>query len=534
MNRVVIIDDDNLVRISLKMMIDWEAEGFNIVGEAVNGENGLALIKELKPDMAIIDIKMPTMDGLTLSQEISKLDQELYYIMLSNYDEYEYVRGAMKNGAKDFLLKHKLNEETLREQLENAKDLLAKREDQRENYQDKDGVKEDFILALLVGDLKSKTAVIEHRKKYNLAMGIHKVVPIIMVIDGYKKSIEEKGMDYLYKLRKNVGFTLKEILATQQETLFTQVEDNKYVILASYDGYRSEKQIYEQRYQMLRHIQEQIQLYYNESVSFSIGDLVPLHQMKASYVKAYQRLKVKFYMGFGVVVDERNSYPLYQINGQEFLEKKGIKKIQLTESLEDPQGLECKVQQFFKIMRMEKINHKSTLDILHLIVEELVKKLEAYGIPANCLFTQKSPKEQFKVMETWEELADWLLGRMVKFNALCRGEEKELSPVVRQAKSHIRQYYHEPINLTSTADEIGVNSTYLSKVFKDEMAVGFNQYLSQLRIQHAKELMDQGEELKIIADKCGFQDYAYFSKVFKRQEGYPPSQYTHLKKEQSI
>lgn len=533
MNKVIIVDDDHLVRMSLKMMIDWQAYGFEIVGEASNGKAGLEMVKDLKPDMAIVDVKMPIMDGLQLSQEIMRLDQELYYIMLSNYDEYEYVRGAMKNGASDFLLKHMLNEELLIEQLTNASKALSQRDKKSKGvHGTNQDSKDHFILSLLVGDLVGEKAIADYVKEHELPIGLRKVIPIIMVIDGYHNSIVEKGMDYLFKLRKNISVTLKEILDKEEHVIFTRVEDNKYLLLVSYEDLSSEKQIYEARHGLLRHIQEQIQRYYNESVSFSVGSIRPLYKIKGSYTKAYQLLKQKFYQGAGVILDQSNSYPLISIDPKEFLKDLHMKSFGEVINNRNVDKAQGEMKKILSALEYKKINQKSVMDIMDIITTDIVQYLNNIGVPKEEVFGKQSYKEQLKSMETIDELQTWLDSCIKKVFQLSEQEEKSLSTVVSQAKMYVLKNYGEFINLASTAEEIGVNSSYLSKVFKEEMGVGFNQYLCQVRIIKAKALMDKGEELKSIPLQCGFQDYPYFSKVFKRQEGYPPSQYNHLKKEQ--
>ncbi len=128
MYRVVIVDDETLSRIGLRSMLDWEREGFEIIGEAASGREGLKLILETDPDMVISDIVMPGMDGLEMYAEIKKAGLDPVFVVLSSYDQFDLVKKAMKMGAMDYLLKLSVDQETLRELFIMSKEKLEERE----------------------------------------------------------------------------------------------------------------------------------------------------------------------------------------------------------------------------------------------------------------------------------------------------------------------------------------------------------------------------------------------------------------------
>lgn len=119
MLKVIIVDDEAVVRIGLKSMIDWQGAGFELVGEAENGEKALALIQNQKPDIVLTDIKMPGMNGLELISYPYKHEKPIF-IVLSSYDDFHYVKGALKAGAQDYLLKLEVTPELLLEIMNHA------------------------------------------------------------------------------------------------------------------------------------------------------------------------------------------------------------------------------------------------------------------------------------------------------------------------------------------------------------------------------------------------------------------------------
>ena len=100
--KVLIIDDEFIMRQGMKHMLEWEKEGFQIVGEATNGQEGLDLIEKLEPDIVLADIVMPVLDGIEFSQILKQKYPGIQLIILSSYDKFEYVKSTLLNGASDY------------------------------------------------------------------------------------------------------------------------------------------------------------------------------------------------------------------------------------------------------------------------------------------------------------------------------------------------------------------------------------------------------------------------------------------------
>ena len=124
MIRVLIIDDEYIMRQGLKYMINWEQEGFEIVGEASNGKDALELFDELKPHIVISDIVMPLLDGVDFTEAMHKLYPHIQIIILSGYDNFEYVKYTFMNGVVDYVLKPTLNPEELKKILKKAAERI--------------------------------------------------------------------------------------------------------------------------------------------------------------------------------------------------------------------------------------------------------------------------------------------------------------------------------------------------------------------------------------------------------------------------
>lgn len=118
--KVLIIDDEFIMRQGMKHMLEWEKEGFRIVGEATDGQEGLELVAKMQPDIVLADIVMPVLDGIEFSRILQQRYPDVQLIILSSYDKFEYVKTTLLNGAVDYILKPTLNPEILLKTLTGA------------------------------------------------------------------------------------------------------------------------------------------------------------------------------------------------------------------------------------------------------------------------------------------------------------------------------------------------------------------------------------------------------------------------------
>ena len=111
--KILIIDDEMIMRQGIKYMLNWEQEGFQLAGEASDGKEGLRLMEELRPDIVLLDVVMPVLDGIEFSDIVREKYPEIQFIILSGYDNFEYVKATLLNGAVDYILKPAINPEKL-------------------------------------------------------------------------------------------------------------------------------------------------------------------------------------------------------------------------------------------------------------------------------------------------------------------------------------------------------------------------------------------------------------------------------------
>lgn len=134
MYKLMIVEDELLMRVGIRSMLNWEEYNFYVAGEAGNGKEALELALEVTPDLIITDIKMPIMDGLELIQEASCLLKSCKYVILSNFDEFHYAKEALKLGAVDYLIKSEITETSLVDLLSTIEEKLKGNVARRPTY----------------------------------------------------------------------------------------------------------------------------------------------------------------------------------------------------------------------------------------------------------------------------------------------------------------------------------------------------------------------------------------------------------------
>ena len=237
--RILIVDDDFLVRSNLKRLIETSSmcrkRGFSIVGEATDGEQALQLILSSRPDLVISDIRMPNMDGLELQETILQKYPNILLVMLSGYDELNYVRKALKNGAVDYILKHELNTSVLEQTLSTVEKQIQRTHVLEDNSADSQmALKRNFMMKLISGGYRSEQEIASHAEVLELKLGLRNMSVILMQVEPRKCN-----MIASYLLENSILNIVDEVLQDYHAGICCHVSDEKYVFLICYDGINS-------------------------------------------------------------------------------------------------------------------------------------------------------------------------------------------------------------------------------------------------------------------------------------------------------
>lgn len=526
MLKVFIVDDDSVARTNIKTLIDWCEHGFEICGEAINGRNAIESIRKYAPDIVITDMSMPVMDGVALIEFLEKVYPNIKIIALSGYDDFNYVRQSLKKGAVDYLLKHKLSSDILLNVLQVVKDMIfseQEKENQKHQLQNQINesrtvLKKAFIKQLMNGEITDEKEIEEKVKVLNLDIDTKNLALVIVEVDDYhflQKKFDAKEMNKLILSMINIS---NEILKDIGKAVITHLEAGKFVIIFSFGNMRSDLYTYNIMVTAINRIKVNIKRYLNITASFSLSKIIyNITDIHKAYNEAEITLKEKFFKGKDIIIREISQVNVdIEYSNLDIEEEKQI--ITALKSMDRQKVKHC-IETVFTKMNEAKISYKSIQMICVELINIINRVAREYGFDVKTVYSDEEiPYDEMKKYETITEVRQWVITVYEKLIQLIEAARIDASytDTTKKAIKYIQKNYSKNISLSEVAAYIGVNSSYLSRIFKEECGKSFVEYLKHLRVEHAKHLIEEGGiKLKDIAKEVGFNNYTYFYKVFK-------------------
>lgn len=538
MYKVLIVDDEILVRTHIKTLIKWEEMGFMICGEASNGMEALKFMETYGADILLSDIRMPLMDGLELAKNMSQQYPNVQLVMLSNYDDFEYVRGTLQHGAVDYILKHRLNEQVLCDMLQGLRDKLHVTTSngnsaQGSIYPNVQALRQRFVVQLLSRYFKDEQEIAVHLKAQQLRLQLTKIVPIVMEVDDYLEVMLKRGLKEESLLQFAILNIVEEILNDNENGEIGHVSNGKFVVLLSFATVRSEASINQSIRSIVDQIDQCLKKFVKVTACISVGLISDrLMQVPDSYEKASKLLAEKFYLGKNCILypNAKLASISDKLTGLDFsMEKELLAKIKLGDS----RNVFRILDHIFDSIGKERLSLAASQMIFNELLAMVNRMCKENQLDAAQVYARiEPPHEIMAKLDTLREIKNWVEGVFERLLLhLHKDSNKNVSDHIKKACLYLQKHLQDNISLSLVAEEIGISSPYLSAVFKEEMGVGFSEYLLDIRLEKAKALLEEENlVLKEILSLCGFNNYTYFFNVFKRKVGLTPKEYIKLKK----
>lgn len=536
MFKVLVVDDDSVAITNIKVMIEWEENGFEICGEATNGKEAIQLINQIQPEIVITDISMPVMDGIALIEYVNQNYPQIKIIALSGYQDFDYVRKSMKKGAIDYILKHTLNAQGLLEVLGIAKErLLVEISEHTKKKMMEAQVKksrtllvQEFINQLIQGAIGEKEEIVQHIIDLKLDIDDKNFALVLFEIDDFNIISERSSPKEMNKLISSVGNICTEILKESIKAVVSHIQDGKFIIIFSFGKIRSNLYINNTIVTAINRVKTSIKRYLNITACFSYSRLfTDISDIHKYYKEAEAMLQGRFFKGKDNIIKEL-SYSNEYLN-LDLAEEKMI--IEALKTQNNDKIEKCLDSIFTKFI-VNKISYNSIQMICAELINIVNRVAREIGIDVKMIYNDKDiPYSSIKKFETLIEMKAWLLSLYKKLTYLI-GEAKfnpDYSEYTRKAIRYIQNNYKRDVSLNEVAEHIGVNSSYLSRLFKEDCGIGFVEYLNHIRVGYAKQLIENKElKLKDIAHEVGFNNYTYFFKVFKDVLNVTPVEYKRM------
>lgn len=497
MCKVLIVDDEMLIRQGIINYIDWEQEGFQIVGEASNGKEALQMMAEFSPHIVITDIVMPIMDGIDLVREGKKAFPDIEFIVLSSFENFDYVRSTFQNGVADYILKPKLNGKELLKSLDKIVDRIP-------------GLQHS---AALMEPHRSVEEMLEH-----LILGYDSTVDKVnlsaifansrfALVGAHGKSVD--GLD----LKAKLGHFLPE--ETAVFAVATDARDKMFLL------------------------------------NFSPGQFDAIKRAIAAETAENANVSWMVCEPFHTIADMKNVYDENFLEMKKYLFYLPEKNLFVHDELpsERPKQANFDLNHFIELFKDHLFN--AAFGYLENHIDYLAGRysndsFEFKSFLGNIIFNiivlldslkydiQELERNKYSYFSNINE-AEYARDAVAEFQGflaevrkimMLHGSSDEQANNLDKILSYIEQHYTEPLRLSEIANHFHFNASYLSSYFSTHHKEGFSEYLNRIRIKKSMELLENSPvTISNISGMVGYSDHSYYCKVFKRITGMSPGAY---------
>ena len=539
MLKIFLAEDEVIVRETIKRMIPWENLGFELVGEAADGEMALPLLLRQKPDLLITDIKMPFMDGLTLAKVAKKEIPGLKVVILSGYDDFNYAKQAINIGVEDYLLKP-ITKNALIERLTEIRSRYEHEKTQKEYYEKfhremqayEKNSSRDFFEALVRGSMDMMEI---YRRSEKLGLDIVAEAYNVLIFtmnceedfsgqrEGYSEW-EAESLELLEEFfsentsamlfRCNI-FSYGVLIKGQKETIEENTRSCVSEIQRIFDRKEQKRQWFVAAGEPVERLSQIQKSYYSASRAFSQRYL---YDENILYYDEMASMEKK-----NVTEDDSTYLQKVDVNA---LNPAILQKFLSNGLLEETENF---VKDYFYAIGQEPLEslvfrNYVTLNVLF----SVMSFLKEIGCDTRTLEqedTEDVLSESSKSLENAIAYAEKIISQAIALRDQNSGNKNR--SILKTAVDFIDSHYmEEDMSLNKAANAANVSANHFSALFSQNMGQTFIEYLTNLRMNKAKEyLRCTSMRSSEIAGEIGYKDAHYFSYLFKKTQGMTPSDY---------
>ena len=526
MYKILIVDDEALARIGLQTMIEnLFSDTVNIVGNAQNGKEAIDLITQKTPDIVITDIYMPVMSGIELAKYISEhasLPQPLF-IFLTSYEDFSYIRNAIKYHAYDYLLKMEFNREILSDTLTRAFqsiDSVKQTALPDENYVPLVFINRFYYL-LLNGSYKTEEEIWDAATTYEQSIFAPSYATAACHIAYHGHSANQvETSSHLYMGILN---SFKASLSTHITCFITAYDYQTLGILFLLkEATPNEKALLS----LLKEVLASVQKYFAVDLLIGVGKTVQsIAQVPVSYYSATQTLQRTSLLAPILFFAKATSGETHASLRNSFLSRKEFNQ-KLLRAIEH-----CDIALFQDTLdvlteEVAALKLEYAISLISAVVHLIINCMEqGERILAQSFYNEKLGYQVLYSLKTSAQLQAYLEQiKQYLILALSAPANDPKQKLVTDAKEYIKSHIYDKLSLSDVAKAINISPNYLSSLFKSHNNIKLTDYITMLKIEKAQELLKK-DHLKIyqVSERLGFESPQYFSKVYKKYTAHSPS-----------
>lgn len=509
MYKAIIVEDELLVRVAYQSIVNWQEYGFELAGLFENGQAALDAFDELRPVFVLTDTKMPLCDGITLIREIKRRSPETICVILSAYGDLDYVKEGIRVGADDYLLKLDITREQLGNLLKKtAQKLKQLRKSEVESVScERQKGRDRFLRSWTRGEYLERETIRDYLKFYGIKFYKEQLVCMSIHIDELDGGICKTPSEAISTAIKQ---TIGETLRSTGVWLLIDMRANLFYAVGCCDDTDSKT----------------VGEHMRESVLFALKSVMNLSKVTVHIGIAQNITEVPVVFSQLSSKEEKHvrenlTEEITQLSEQLVGHILHFRYAQATEGLRklnkaffSATGLPAEIMRnhcSYILMGLDSAMRKDPVLDSHFCKSYPQLKADLWS----CFFPRDISRWVDHLCTTMEQMEQ------------TRAPTASLAD---RAAAYIQAHYSEELSLKIIAGHIKVSSTYLSRIFAQERGKGVQEYLTDLRIQKAKQLLtESNDKVYEIAIKVGYPDAVYFNKVFKKHTGKTPKEYRMLK-----
>ena len=523
MYKILLADDEGIELDALTFILEKNFPGQCTIETAKTGYDAVELSERFRPDIAVMDIRMPGINGMEAIQAIQAISPGILFIVLTAYDKFEYAKEAIRLSVFDFLTKP-VNRLVFADVIRRAMTKVdAERKARtaalktRERMENMLPVLENSFVYMLLMQSDDPAA---YTRLFDM-LGIDAALATVMVLE-LTKMLGGDILDLDIKASE-VYSSIRGLVKESFVCVVGPAMANRVIVVRpaaeSENEYYERLLLIEQGRALAHRVEDKIGV----ECKLGIGSTVRLSRLCESYAQAVKAVKhckgiVSHFNDLPIVSDYETGYPAEREKHLEEMIVKG-----------DAQSASADAEQFFQWMVDRYPDHDMAirLKVLEFVMRAEYNVFHEGGGIKYHFLDRDDYLQTVLAAENFEELKGWFMRKIAESarNVNTKADEKA-NRVIAKARAFIDRNFNRDLTLEEVSREVHVSPYYFSKLFKEQTGDNFINYLTIKRVETAKQLLADGRlNIKNICTEIGYNDPNYFSRLFKRFEGVTPSEY---------
>lgn len=526
MLKVLIADDEKPIRQWFEYVIKQYSSCYTIVGKAANGEEAYRMYQEYSPDIIITDILMPVINGIDLIKKITSANSRVKFLILSNYDNFQYVKEGLKLGAEDYLLKAETDDETIIRTLDKIKEKL-KKEDEINSVKlvteaDLDNIKASVFRDILTNKVSSKqsndtVSFLNFYAGQVIQRNMH-IVALSVDNKPYASGNSVQETDISQKVLDVVNQSLNSVMGNG---ISYAMDINLYIVFfglkpSSMPGgqYSKETKISE----LFIRVNEKLRNIPGVTVSFGVSSILDnLNFIKEKYQEAKSMLSLKFYTGPNSIHFFDKSY-IYGTSRNGL--NNDLRFLYKNFDVKEKNCLSCIEKMFSIISQSMSMSKTEVIDFF----QKVLDRSEEILFDTTGISTESSKYNNCGDFEYLTDLHKYVIKQLTVINDTIFKHLYVYSDNVNKIIDYLNQNYTKKLNINELSKHVHLNNNYISQIFKKETGQNLNNYLASLRMEKARNLLVKKMRVKEISDILGYNNEGHFCTSFKKYFGVSPKE----------